>query len=72
VKNVGLNKICCNLILIKVNIFSMIINIPIKYTQLVGTKKEFTGMIFSRKVLLPPTVFDVLEIRRGMATMKNI
>lgn len=51
---------------------TMLIKIPAKYLELVGTKQTFQGGIFSRKVALPPTEFDVLEIRQGLATIMNV
>lgn len=46
--------------------------IPQKYKELVGTKQIFSGGLFSHKVSIDETEFDVLDIRFGTASYVNI
>lgn len=46
--------------------------IPKKYKDLVGTKKFFHGGIFSSKMAMEQTEFDVLDIRCGDAVIVDL
>ncbi|AIM37407.1 hypothetical protein KO02_12430 [Sphingobacterium sp. ML3W] len=46
-------------------------NIPQKYIDLVGTKRKFSGGLFSAKKELPETEYMIHNIRWGSATIIN-
>jgi glutamate formiminotransferase len=48
-------------------------NLPEKYTKLIGTEVEIMGPIFSyKKEFKEPTKFNVLKVRRGTATIMDM
>ncbi len=47
-------------------------NIPKKYTKLVGTEQTFEGGLFSGKKYIKPEKYQVLDIRAGSALIVNV
>lgn len=48
------------------------LEIPKKHRDLVGTKQTFSGGLFSGNKEMPPTEFQVLDIRFGTARIINV
>ena len=46
--------------------------IPQQYKDMVGTKREFSGGLFSSKKAIEPTEFNILNVRWGSAKIMNM